>query len=399
MPSSQCTVLSNVTLLGERDGKPSWLAGYHLAWVGNTIVHVGAQPPSHLLMERDDVTVIDGNGAYVTPGLIDVHINGAFGCDFAQGSQSQINSALQQLKACGVTALLPTIITAPQESMMASLQRLEEVSRQSNTSGAQILGLHVEGPLLNPDYCGIHPKGAIPSKTLNHLSEEELGQLLKSLCSPSVRMVTLAPETVPVELVLPALVQRHIVPMAGHTGASSEVIANSTKLGLAGVTHLFNAMKPLHHRAPGVVAMALTHPQLISTIIADGHHVYPEALRAAIHSCGTKRLALVSDALHLAGTPDGAQAEFGGQTIIHKEGKACNADGTLAGGATLLDGCVRNVIGWGLADSASAFTMATATPATLINQPKRGRLAEGCVADVVLWHDDWTPAKVWANGG
>lgn len=394
--ANQCTVLSNVTLLHTNPQppfQPEWRANHHIAWVDGTIVHAGPEPPAHLLMERDDVEVIDAEGAYATPGLIDLQMNGAFGCDFAQASSHQIVQTLHQLSQYGVTSILPTIITAPQADMMASLQRLEEVARQPVAGCTEILGLHVEGPLLNPSYCGIHPNSAMP--TQQGLDEEALGQLLSSLCSPSVRMMTLAPECIPMELVLPALAKRRIIPMAGHTGASAETIHQAVDLGLAGVTHLFNAMKGLHHRAPGVVAMALTHSKLMATIIADGHHVYPEALRVAFQSCGTERLALVSDAIHLAGTPEGTSAQFGGQTITHAAGKAANDEGTLAGSATLLDGCIRNVIEWGLVDSATAFAMATQAPAYLLHDNQRGQLTSGAVANIVLWDSHWQPQQVW----
>ncbi len=403
-PPTSATVLTHVTVLQQHGPTGAhWVENQFVGWENGRITHVGPTPPSQMLLNHDDVTVLDANGLMLTPGLVDIHINGAYGCDFAHATPNQIHACLKKLAATGVTSIVPTIITAPHEDMMASIQTLEEAIRQPQPGAAHIVGLHLEGPLLNPAYSGIHNPGHMQGDAPGKLGPTVDIKQVASLCSPSVIMMTLAPECVPVEELLPFLHSRGITVLAGHTGASTQQIAQAMDHGLTGITHLFNAMKPLHHRSPGPIAMALTQPGLHATLIADGAHVYPEALRVALSALGCQRGILVSDAIHLAGTPEGTQTDFAGQSITHVVdnglSKAVNADGTLAGSAALLADGVRNVVRWQLTDSATALAMATHTPASYLGKDQQlGHITPGTPADAVLWQPDFTPAATWING-
>lgn len=381
-------VLTNVTLA--RHGQQ--LTPYNVVIENGLITEVSQQAPSHLLLQREDVNLIDAQGHVLSAGLIDAQINGALGCNFNQCSTRQLKETLKILPQFGITSILPTIITAPLEDMLAAIQTVEESIRLWEPGMCRIAGIHLEGPFLNPDYHGIHPKASMNPRVIN-------AETLRQLISPHTKLITLAPEMVLDHGFIAQLTEQGITVFAGHTGATSPQMTEAIEQGLSGVTHLFNAMKPFHHRAPGVISTALTHPKLTASIIVDGVHVYPEALRLVFHAKTQDTLMLVSDAMQLAGTPNGTQAQFAGQTITHTDGKAVGPQGELAGSACMLPNCVQNASDWHLASFAQALHMATETPANVLNLPDIGRIAPGHVADLTLWDKTHhTVLATWLQG-
>lgn len=344
------------------------------------IQEISTSPPTHLLLQRDDIQIIDGQDHLLSTGLVDAQINGALGCNFNHCTTRDLKATLKQLPKHGVTSILPTVITASLEDMLAAIQVIEEAMRQWEPTQCRIAGIHLEGPFLNPNYNGIHPKNLMPT--------DADAALLRQLISPNTKLVTVAPEQVVDHGFIPQLREQGISVFAGHTGANSPQMIDAIDQGLQGVTHLFNAMKPFHHRAPGVIGTALTHPALTVGLIVDGVHVYPEALRLAFHAKTPETMMLVSDAIHLAGTPEGTESTFAGQSVTHTQGKAVGPQGELAGAACLLADCVRNASQWHLSTFAQAIQMATETPAKLLKLEQVGALEAGMVADMVLWHKD-----------
>ena len=348
--------------------------------------------PGSILLNRDDVEIYNGEHCYLTPGLIDLQINGALGCDFNQGNVADIQAVLQQLPRFGITSLLPTVITAPVTDMLTSINALEEILHHAPPHQCRLLGLHLEGPFLHRDYRGIHPKADIPLRL--HLDE------LKTLVSPNTRLVTLAPELDPAGAALQYLNDYKVIPFVGHSQASAEQMTEAHQRGVAGVTHLFNAMKPFHHREPGIIGYALATPELYTTLIADGVHVHPSAIRMVLQAKGIEKTILVSDAMALAGSAEGTLTQFAGENIHLERGRAVNQKGTLAGSATMLDQCIRNLVQWNTLPFEQAIQTATQTPATLLGRSEQlGQVVPGHTADLVLWDAESLAVKAtWIHG-
>jgi len=346
---------------------------------GSTIEAVSSAPPSNLLLREDDVQLIPLNENFmITPGLIDLQINGGLGCDFNTSSIPVIQQFLAALPRFGVTGILPTLITAPHMDMVTATNTFEELLHLNRYSHAKVLGLHLEGPYLNTQKRGTHPASAITPPDL---------ETLQLLLSPQVKMMTLAPECDAEFLALDYLRQKGILTFAGHTKATAEQLKQAMVHGLSGVTHLFNAMDGFTHRETGTALHVLNLKALKASFIADGYHVHPDMLRLALETKGVSNMLLVSDAMNLAGLGDGAKGFFANQSIQVRDGRAINQEGNLAGSMQFMDSMVRNLLNWNLATVEECFEMGTTNPAKLLGlENSIGAIAAGYQADIVLWH-------------
>lgn len=355
------------------------------------ITTVTPEPPASLLLSEDDVTVVTAaEGDFLTPGLIDLQMNGAFGCDFNQDSLESIHGVLDTLPQHGITGILATVITHGTIEMVTAINTLEQALYLQKPEQSKLLGLHLEGPFLNPAFRGTHPATAIQPPNL---------ETLQTLLSPNTRLMTLAPELDPNGLVIGALYGQGIRVSAGHTGATSQEAAEAVDQGVRGITHLFNSMKPFHHRDPGILATALNDNRLWTMLIADGHHVAPEALRLVFNMKPLERVILVSDLMNLAGLPEGQSLPFAGQLVKKSKGRAVNQEGNLAGSIALLHEGLQNLVRWKIVSFEDAIQTATRTPAEFLGLSDRGRIAPGCVADLVLWDSKTlTPKATWIAG-
>lgn len=358
---------------------------------GKRIGDILETTPGSLLLNQDNVQVISGKGQYLTPGLIDLQVNGAFGIDLNQGKIQDIQNVLSQLPRYGVTGILLTAISAPHTDMLRVVNTFEEAIHHKAPRQTRPLGIHLEGPFLNPKYRGTHPKRSIEQASV----EDTL-----SLISPRTKQVTLAPELAGAEELIRHLIKQQIQVSAGHTDADTQTILKAMGWGLNCITHLYNAMRPFHHRDPGVVGVGLADPAITLQMIADGAHAHPYALEAVMRAKPLSKRILVSDAMALAGLPEGSQTHFAHQTVTLKNGQAINQEQQLAGSCALLSQCVNNVVNWDIATFAEAIQMASTNPAELIGEGHQlGKIASGYLADLVLW--DETSRQVtstWING-
>jgi N-acetylglucosamine-6-phosphate deacetylase len=389
--SPQRTVLSTLSVLTPQGVQPHHSVVVHQG----RIEAIERQTPRHFLMREEPVHYIGLSDDYLlTPGLIDLQLNGAFGCDFNTAGISALHTCLGQLLGAGVTGVLPTLVSAPLMDMVNATNTFEEALRlQPPQTITHVLGLHLEGPVLNPAKRGAHPSNAMVEPLL-HLEELEL------LLSPTVKMVTLAPECDAQHRWLNRLRERGMVVFAGHTQATNLQLQAAAEAGLAGVTHLFNAMQGFTHRQVGTALHVLNHPTLLASLIADGHHVAPEVVALTLKMMGPERLLLVSDAMALAGQAEGSTTHFAGQTVTLRQGQAVNEEGHLAGSAHLLPAMVRNMVAWGVCTLPQAFAMATSQPAKVLGlQHQLGSLVTGYTANMVLWRKkDLEPMATWLEG-
>ncbi len=322
-----------------------------------------------------DDEVIDVTGLTVSPGLIDLQINGAYGSDFTSDPESiwRIGARLPEQ---GVTAFLPTIITSPPATVDAARAALAR--RPAGYRGAEPLGLHLEGPMLSIKRPGVHNPELMRSPSLD---------LIQGWTPESgVAMVTLAPELSGAEAVIKSLAGSGVIVSAGHTAATLEEAAAGFGWGIGAVTHLFNAMEPFDHRAPGLIGALIEHPRAIAGIIADGIHTHPAAVIAAWKWLGPSRLALVTDAMAATGLGDG-DYELGSIKVNVKEGKASDANGRLAGSTLTLGQAIRNLVEYTGCSIVEAVAAASSVPANVLGLKDRGHLAVGERADLVLFDE------------
>lgn len=313
-----------------------------------------------------DASVIDVSGHLVAPGLVDLQCNGGAGVDL-RADPERLWELARILPQWGVTAWLPTIVTSPPATIDRARATLA-AGPPDGWSGAVPLGLHLEGPFLSP-----HAAGAHPVELLRTPSPEEVVDW-----SPDagIALVTLAPELDGARAVIADLSGRGVVVSVGHSRATPEQVAASIASGAVAVTHLFNAMSPLHHRAPGVVGAALGDPRLTVGLIVDGLHVDPLVVGIAERALG-ERLVLVSDAVALLGV-DGVDVTRGVRL----------PDGTLAGSVLPLVDAVRNLVEWTGCTSERALAAASTVPARLMSAAGRGSLDVGSRGDAIVLSDE-----------
>lgn len=335
---------------------------------------VRAVCPVHQLDLWSPVQLLDAQGCYVAPGFIDMHIHGCGGADAMDGSVAALQTMSRALVAFGVTAFVPTTMTAAADDIQRALAAVRAAQRVAG-DGARILGAHLEGPFVNERF-----KGA---QAALHLCQPRW-QLIADYLDV-IRVITLAPELSGSRSFLQRLQPYPtIVPAIGHSAATLEQAQQAFAAGVRHAAHLFNAMAPLHHRAPGPAGAVLTDGHVSAELIADNRHVHPALYSLIWKVLGPERLVLVSDAMRAAGLGDG-RYEFGGQMVTVTAGKASLADGTLAGSVLTLDQAVvnfRRAVGcsW-----PQAIALVTENPARVLGwEQSLGDLAVGKVADIVL---------------
>ena len=311
----------------------------------------------------------------VSPGLVDLQVNGGFGLEVG-GDGRALRALAGRLPSTGVTTFLPTAVSSGPADYRALGAALADAR---GAAGARMPGLHLEGPLLSPARAGAHRVGEIAGAgaTIDDVLDDLLGV-------GAVRVVTLAPERPGALALIHRLRQAGVAVSLGHTDATFEQTVAGIDAGATLVTHLFNAMSPLHHRAPGAVGAALADDRITIMLIADGVHVHPAALNVALRSKGSDRVALVTDAIAAAGAPPGRYA-LAGVEVISDGQTARLADGTLAGSTLTLDRAVRMMAGVAGARLEDALAMASSVPAAAIGLADVGRIAVGQLADLALW--------------
>lgn len=328
----------------------------------------------------------DATGLLVAPGFVDLQINGGFGIDLASDPAS-VWALGRRLAETGVTSFLPTLITGPPSRRSELLEALSQ--RPADFSGAEPIGAHFEGPMLNPARRGAHDAS---------MMVEPAGSLIGSWdAERGVRLVTLAPELSGALECIEALTKRGVAVFAGHTTADAEAANAAISAGLVGVTHLFNAMAPLGHRSPNLVGVALTDPRLAASVIVDGVHVDPTVVVLAWRALGPSRFVLVTDAVAAMGQAPG-RFDFADRGAVSDGLAVRNDDGTLAGSALRMDAAVRNLVEFTGCSAGEAIACASAVPARLIGETDRGHLGRGARADMVVLDDDLAVIDVFVGG-
>ena len=340
----------------------------------------------------DDIT-IDATDCYVIPGLVDVHFHGAVGEDFSDATADGLQAIADFELSQGVTYICPAGMTLP-EDQLEQICKNTAAHRRKDTTGAEVVGVHLEGPFLS-----FAKKGAQNAEYLHEPDSDMLARL-QAAAEGSVRLVTVAPEEPNgIEFVRKAT-EMGITVSVGHTIADYDTAKAAFEAGACHATHLYNGMPPLHHRAPSVIGAAFDTPGVKAELICDGIHIHGAMVRFTFQLFGKERMVLISDSLRATGMPDG-QYPFGGQEIeVH--GNRATIVGhpeTLAGSVTSLMGCLRQAVAFGI-PLEDAVRACTYNPAQTIKIDDRaGTLDIGKEASIVLLNkEDLSVKKIIFKG-
>ncbi len=332
----------------------------------------------------------DLGGAYVIPGLIDVHNHGNSNADFSDGSYEGVARMAAYLGANGVTSFAPASMTLPYDVLEKAFATAAKLHAEKPAGSSKLQGIQMEGPFFSEK-----KKGAQNGAYLR-LPDYDAFEKLFNGCGGLVKIVDVAPELEGAEEFVAKASKLCTVSIA-HTDSDYEHAKAAIDAGVTHLTHLYNAMPPIHHRKPGVIGACAENKKVRAELICDGIHVHPSSIRMAFSLFGASRIVLISDALRCCGMPDGTY-ELGGQAVYLK-GKTCTlADGTLAGSVTNLFDCMRNVISYGIAPE-KAVRAATWNPACALGlEDEIGSIAPGKCADFVICDADLNRKAVYIDG-
>ena len=329
---------------------------------------------------------VDLEGAYVIPGLVDVHNHGNSGADFSDGDLEGLKTMGRYLAANGVTSFAPASMTLPYEVLAAAFATAVKYREERPAKGARLMGIQMEGPFFSEK-----KKGAQNGAYLRDPDFEAFKKLYEG-CGGLIKIADVAPE-LPGAADFADKASKLCTVSVAHTDADYEQAAAIFQRGARHLTHLFNAMPPIHHRKPGVIGAASERECVVAELICDGLHVHPSSVRMAF-KLFPGRICLVSDALRCCGMPDGAY-ELGGQEVYLKDNIARLADGSIAGSATNLYKCMLNAIDFGI-PAATAINSATIIPARELGcAGEIGSIEEGKLADFVVCDARLSPKAVY----
>jgi N-acetylglucosamine-6-phosphate deacetylase len=374
-------LLRNARLLDPEAPEPK--AASLLLDEGRIVARLGADAQA-----AGDAVVIDLEGLHLAPGFIDLHWHGSLVFADTTGLADALREASRNRVREGVTAFLPTTLAWPAAALAGFVASVAWTLGTERWPGAEPLGIHLEGPWISPQACGAQPREGIRPVDLGEV------RTLLDRAGGTVRMVTLAPEVSGADALLEELARRGVVPALGHSLADAQGVERAIAAGARHVTHLFNAMGPLHHRAPGLAGCALADERLSFDLICDGVHVDSNVLKIAFRA-QRERAMLITDRVEL---PSGG-ASFGSGALLDDGTAIRLPDGRLAGSALTLDRALRNACRLAGASLLEAVAACTLRPARLLGlESERGTLRPGARADLVLLDADAHVVETWIGG-
>lgn len=344
---------------------------------------------SHVL-EQAPQDVVDLKGAYVIPGLIDVHTHGNSGFDFSDGRDDGMEAMARYMASVGVTSYAPASLTVPYDQLAQAYGTAARLLERKLPDVAVVRGIHMEGPFFSDK-----KKGAQNGAHLR-LPDYDAFQRLNEGCGGLIKIVDVAPE-LPGAVDFIRRASRDCTVSLAHTDTDYETAMAGFEAGATHITHLYNGMNPMHHRNPGLIAAGSEWEQASAELIGDGLHTHSAAVRFAFRVFGPRRMVLVSDSLRCCGMPDG-ELELGGQTAYLSGGVARLADGTLAGSASNLYEILRRVISFGIPRE-DAIRAATWNPARQLGcLAEVGSIENGKVADFIVCDAELNQKAVFLAG-
>lgn len=352
--------------------------------------------------EITDTSVINAEGMLVLPGLIDIHSHGAAGHDFCDADARGLERILSYQRGHGITTYCPTTMTLPKERLLQIFQGINEYfsdmtylseikhhNEEQKKSLSRIAGIHMEGPFLDPEKKGAHREEALLMPDIDFFRK------CNDACGGKIRLITLSPSLDGAVRFIEEIKDETVVSL-GHTCADYETAKAAFRAGACHVTHLFNAMNPLGHRAPGLIGAASEEETCMAELICDGIHVHESIVRAAFQLF-PERIVLISDSIRATGMGDGV-FKLGGLQVAVRGKKAFLPDGTIAGSVTNLYDCMRNAVSFGI-PLGEAVAAASVNPAKSIGiYHETGSLSPGKRADILLTDKNLNLLKVISSG-
>lgn len=336
---------------------------------------------------KEGIEVIDAKGNYVSPGFIDVHIHGSNGKDAMDGEMKSLEIISEFVSQNGVTAFLPTTMTMSKEKIYKALDIIREAIHKK-LPGASVIGAHLEGPFISERYKGAQKKDYIIKPSYDFIERYK----------DIIKIITMAPEEdQEFQFIKKVKENTNIVLSIGHSDATYEEAIEAIECGVSHITHLFNAMSPLHHRKPGVVGAAF-NSDVACEIIADKIHINPKIFSMLIKIKGKEKMMLITDCMRAGGLKDGV-SELGGQKVFVKDNSARLEDGTLAGSILTLNKAIKNIYENTNLTLNEAVNLATINPARDIKiDCRKGSLEKGKDADITIFNDKFEVLETIVGG-
>jgi len=345
-----------------------------------------------VLPHGQKVARIDVGGKFIIPGLIDMHVHGGYGISFGLGDlAADLEKYSRWAAGNGETGFVLSIVGPDADFIQNAIEKYVELIPGAHP-GALPLGLHLEGPFLNPERHGAYNPAWIRMPAL-----EETQRYLKA-GRGWIKQMTLAPELPGAPAVAQLLSEAGVIAALGHSNTDYDQAAAAMRAHFTHVTHTYNAQSPLNHRQPGVVGAVLASENVTAELIADGRHVHPAAMRILLRCLGAGRVVLVTDAMPGAGMPDG-DYELVGQKVSVRGGQATLPDGTIGGSTATLNSCVRNAVELAGASLKDAVRMASFNPAKVLGLERRmGSLEPGKCANLAVVDANMDVEMIFVNG-
>lgn len=366
-------VLTHATIYTGNDNQPILKDAY--IRFDKQIEAIGTM--AELIISAND-QIISADRQVIVPGFIDVHTHGAYGFDTMDGNAQDVVNMVHGQISEGITSVFPTTMTQSVENISNAMVAINEAANQEPA----IVGVHLEGPFINPHFKGAQPEQHIIAPS------QELVQKWHELSGNRVRLITYAPEQAAnVADFENYLAEHNIIGSIGHSNATREFLQQYSKA--SHITHLYNAQRPMAHREPGVTGHAMLEDNIRTELIVDGFHVYPDMVNLAYKLKSAKRIDLITDSMRAKGLGDG-ESELGGQKVWVKDKQARLADGTLAGSVLEFDDAFRNMMAFTGATVHEAIQMASVNQAVEFGLTTKGTLAVGKDADLNIFSADFS---------
>ncbi|WP_141432228.1 N-acetylglucosamine-6-phosphate deacetylase [Bacillus sp. 03113] len=388
MSSNQSLIIKNINVYAEDQVFPN---GY-IKIVNGKIVEIGTDVSNQL--KNEETEIIKFTPAYnLIPGAIDMHIHGVNGADTMDATEKALNIITATLPQEGTTSFLATTMTQSKKAIEDALENAAHYIVKKQTVGqAEILGIHLEGPFISPKRAGAQPT--------NHIIEPniDLFKQWQSLAKGTIKQVTLAPEEGEGIDFINYLHDTNVVASIGHTDATYQEVDQAIKAGATQVTHLYNGMRGLHHREPGILGAALLRDELFAEMIVDGIHAVPEMIQLAYKMKTSKRVILITDSMRAKCLKNGVY-DLGGQEVIVNGEKATLANGSLAGSILKMKDAMKNMLSFSKCTLQDVIQMAAVNPAKQLSVfDRKGSLAVGKDADFVILDENYDVVMTFCRG-
>ena len=384
---SERIVLKNVTIVAEAR---TITCGFIRIEIGK-ITSIGSM--DEYVRSNDDQEIIVAEQCTLIPGMIDIHIHGANGFDVMDATEEAIDAMANALPREGTTSFLATTITQAEDDIERAIRNVANYKKKDRMRPqADVVGIHVEGPFISPLRAGAQP--------IQHIQKPnpELFMKWQELAKQSIKVITMAPEEERGIAFIEYAKKNGVIVSIGHSDAQMEILEKAIQAGATHVTHLYNGMRGMHHREPGVVGMALASVDLFVEMIVVGLHIHPVVVKNTWKIKTAEKIILITDAMRAKGLPDG-EYELGGQVVKVKDRKPLLQDGTIAGSILTMDQAMKNMISFTSCTLEDAVKMTSENPAKQLQQfDKIGSIKEGKDADLVVLNQNLDVVMTFCKG-